>query len=1089
MRTTERGWRCGDREGSGIVNRPRKRSARLIKDDVLASMGAPLDDSSARDDGPYLVVVRESDDSQAAQMRGLLQDIVHHCETRQPIANGQDLLGLGVKPFNDPDSYGGGRFKGASGAAPKGGLWRIGDTWVFFWLGTAAGSDEDGLNDFTVHLASTITSIKPRRLYMAVFSRMVRSLEHQEMLWKAIKEVGVESYHEKNDQIFFNQEDAHARWLNLAARSEQERVEGRARLRRNDASHVRENRFPYPGGRMALGWARDTSGHVIYVGPTDSLRQLIAILADPDLTARQLADAILTLRIGNSNMSPLGVWSFIPKKRGVKNPPAKRWAAWAASKNTHLTLFGMSEAWEHNRWTLRERLESGWDLVPDQNKRQDSEGVWWQITKSVLPPSPTLGTADEFERIRTNGRLWGALNTRPGTSDGRRILIDGPTNPVMGNFRLVSGTQPVNGVRQTVMLRAAEDLPHLGLARGDWAGTLVHPRLRTAVAEAIYTLATTGAEPQNRTDNAFGAIDVLARIGGASLIDFRERHVAPALERLWQAATSPEGWQAGLAREAATSSSPDQVPAVVNGDLIAGVIVALESGEPLTGKDVSLIDALVTNRRWTIEGHDAILTFDFLTTGSSGGLRFKDLALRLSIDHESKPVAEAALDADARQWMTEDTGFLDIGVPNRAKRRQRVVKVILDHVQAPHDKTVTPNLARLIGWHPLTEARSTFWSQTSGTLQGGAADPWQTRVLKTYTNPSLDWPPNVGWLRPDRVGDEVWTKIAPILTTGPSTADALITAVLDDDGEHAARGRINRLIGYGDLTCSPSKKISTDKESWATTVISAHRCATSGCPGYQTILLRVPENPAGRLCHQCLRTPDKPAVRFPEAYRDLDIAHIRALSGFDSEKDRRLPPPADDNDFTFDEPAARAAAIRLIAHGATRRKVHSWDLTLDCTHTPHWRERSAGLKSPWHVLRQKVGDEQAKSLISQAEFAFSELIGLDPEVDDPGLLLAGHSSDWLRRATNQGIDVEANNVVDSIRLKVVAAERLGDPDLALSRLPDSSRKQGGTSRHTSASRRISAAARNADTTQERHLRTVGRVGFEPTTCRIMSPLL
>jgi hypothetical protein len=131
-----------------------------------------------------LVCVRESDESDHILMEGCIQHTLSHCSA---LPGHQQASELGIAPLSSPGDF--------SGMFPvlelrhrrsRAVLFLLGSTYFLYSEGSAAKTNVDGENNFTMMLLAVLERLRPVNVHIVALSRLVRSFEHAGLVQSAI---------------------------------------------------------------------------------------------------------------------------------------------------------------------------------------------------------------------------------------------------------------------------------------------------------------------------------------------------------------------------------------------------------------------------------------------------------------------------------------------------------------------------------------------------------------------------------------------------------------------------------------------------------------------------------------------------------------------------------------------------------------------------------------------------------------------------------------------------------------------------------------------------------------------------------------
>jgi DNA invertase Pin-like site-specific DNA recombinase len=282
---------------------------------LLATGGAGLsEDAEGEWRADHLVVARESDAWDLQLLEGMIFQTLGHYDA---IPGRDSLLKLGVGPVRKTPAGGYLIVEGKSRAV----LFEHQGTWCLYSQGSAASADgPDGDNGFCRILERVLEELRPRHLYIATFSRLVRNSEFAGgVMAAARKHVGVLHCREmtdlrpgdERDRIFFTM---------LTMFSDMERTQQMTRLTLGLLAKAHRGEFLDGPRAVPLGY-RMLPGHRVVVDPRARhvVDRLLRLLAEPGLTALDIARAMEPTELAPPAVTGDG-WAYKPAHGGEWGP-------------------------------------------------------------------------------------------------------------------------------------------------------------------------------------------------------------------------------------------------------------------------------------------------------------------------------------------------------------------------------------------------------------------------------------------------------------------------------------------------------------------------------------------------------------------------------------------------------------------------------------------------------------------------------------------------------------------------------------------------------------------------------------------------
>lgn len=235
----------------------------------------------------HLVVVRESPQYGYVLMEGMIGQTVGRL---LHLPGADDVLAAGIEPVRGTGPFRTFEYRKHGTTAV---MFEHENVLYLYSLGSAAKANiDDQENAFIELLIDVLEHYRPRNVYVATFSRLVRSTEFAGRLQRAMN-AHVDVIHSGDQQIRPKTTDGKIMWSMLALIADMERDLIVQRLFAGTCN-------AYQRGRWVLNDEAVPPGYVLdpvtkKVSPDESLvepvRLLLTMMADPTLTSRQVMDA------------------------------------------------------------------------------------------------------------------------------------------------------------------------------------------------------------------------------------------------------------------------------------------------------------------------------------------------------------------------------------------------------------------------------------------------------------------------------------------------------------------------------------------------------------------------------------------------------------------------------------------------------------------------------------------------------------------------------------------------------------------------------------------------------------------------------
>lgn len=243
----------------------------------------------AADDGriDHLVVVRESPQYDYLLMEGMIGQTVGRL-THLPGA--EEVLAAGIEPVHGKARFRTFQYRKHGTSAV---MFEHHGVLYLYSLGSAAKANiDDRENAFVELLIDVLEYYRPRNVYVATFSRLVRSTEFAGRLQRAVN-AHVDVIHSGEQQIRPKTTDGKIMWSMLALMADMERDLIVQRLFAGMCNAYQRGRWILNEEAVPPGYVLDPESRTVMADPTmvEPVRLLLTLMADPTVSSRQVVDA------------------------------------------------------------------------------------------------------------------------------------------------------------------------------------------------------------------------------------------------------------------------------------------------------------------------------------------------------------------------------------------------------------------------------------------------------------------------------------------------------------------------------------------------------------------------------------------------------------------------------------------------------------------------------------------------------------------------------------------------------------------------------------------------------------------------------
>jgi hypothetical protein len=847
-----------------------------------------------------LLVVRESDEGAKLLMEVMIQ---RTCLLRPDIPGCREMAAAGLDPLLHPDRYGASEVRKGRNRSV---LFTRDGTMFFFWMGSAASiNTPEGENLFSNYLVEVIRRFRPRSLYVAAFTRLVRSGALSKDLGRVCQELRV-TIHYPGGTIEPWTPMGEALWAFQTTFASMERNEIVNRNLLGMIASGMRGGCPFGPKGLPPGYLLDKDR----VRPVESMRtevgRMLLILADPTLSYTEAA-----ARLGECGIRrPLLAFGSDLNAADARDPAT-----------VIRSLLKWTDLYETGTWTMqRKNPLPGLDLVGPIVVQRDEDGDPGTLSIPFQWGLPDGGWAppEVFSLLRARQQLDSERSAREGGgSTGSR-----PRKPFAGlcewsddewDWHLDTNGDGLYRLRR----RRTVTVPESTNGKPGWAdstttGDVVdrftckafHEAFVDAVVEALATgvpgvleegfvIELERAMHVVRTDGATVLADIDGRINDARLrirrcldLAAADEHLADELlEAAGRAKKELRRLEKERERHVAAVSAPASPVVRTDADHVARVLAALAAVDGVTDGVVGeALKVLLLDLRFgdRLDGTRAF-TFRLRLPAEGGLFELGPITGRVPVKDQPHPSVasrggKAAVAKRIDDLLRQGTGaqaILDELRISPTYLRNAATGLLAGTPVTRHA------LNCLIG-APIDELRSTVWSQLrrgaalpervtpgwvdTALLPDGVSAEWAAHTMNVYlgvdrpiTRPQ--WAISAG-LRTDAV--------AHTLAVGGTTTLAELSVAI----RHAlTRPKIAVFTEYDPCGATWMPVLvrvgDWDRDSQHRRLAPTNQVSCVTCPhcaALATKVIQVPEATRNLLCAGCGRMPEPNSPVFPEPY-------------------------------------------------------------------------------------------------------------------------------------------------------------------------------------------------------------------------------
>lgn len=253
----------------------------------------------------HLVVARESDEFNCQLLEGMILQTLYEYEDRIPGA--QDLKAIGVDPVRRPDAY---NARVIEEGGTRAVLFEFKGTWCLYSQGSAAKADSGSDNGFCKILTAVFAELRPRDVYIATFSRLVRNQVFAGEVMKSASD-HVDTIFCREMPLDLRSEKSRFLFGVLAAFSDLERSSQMMRLALGQlASHDRSE-WLHGSASVPPGYILIDRKVVPDARARHVVQALLSALAEPNSSTESVISALVELELASPTQTG-GGWAYRP---------------------------------------------------------------------------------------------------------------------------------------------------------------------------------------------------------------------------------------------------------------------------------------------------------------------------------------------------------------------------------------------------------------------------------------------------------------------------------------------------------------------------------------------------------------------------------------------------------------------------------------------------------------------------------------------------------------------------------------------------------------------------------------------------------
>lgn len=329
-----------------------------------------------------LFVLRESSLSAEHELASLASIVLGRHDYRSGVA---ELIDAGVTPLREPSRWSGKRLaEGPEGAMS---LIRVGDSWVFYALTSAAKGSEGGDNPFTEALAKVIRDLKPHVVVTGSMSRLVRHEHHVSNLVKAFTDVKPILECAERVLYFGRDPNAGSLFIELATHAIRDRTFIVSRLETGRIAATSRGLYPFPEATLPIGYKRGPDRRIVLGEPRQqaAVRRAFQLLADPTVSMDQVAAVLVASQAFETRKKGSGG----SERHALNHKLAQAWVR---------RLVDRVDTWDSGVHVMRVAVNT---LLPDVVALDEAPGPSQaQYTFELPVPEGGWATAADFAAVR-----------------------------------------------------------------------------------------------------------------------------------------------------------------------------------------------------------------------------------------------------------------------------------------------------------------------------------------------------------------------------------------------------------------------------------------------------------------------------------------------------------------------------------------------------------------------------------------------------------------------------------------------------------------------------------------------------------------
>lgn len=261
-----------------------------------------------------LVVARESDTSDLPLLEGMVaQTLERH---RASLRGVDRLLELGVTPVRDENVRlsVGGHERNRLGS--KAVIFSVDGTVCLYSRGSAAKDETEAReNGFVSILCETIEELRPVNIYVATFSRLVRSFRQSSPVQAAIENAGSTLHYGEGQTLNFSADSSYLHWSMMVAFAAMERDSVVNRMMLGRVGKHRQGKWILGPSAVPMGYVLDADKRLVVderPGVRSAIHKAIRLMGDPLVGTRELALALAGIGVQPPGRTRGSAWDYDP---------------------------------------------------------------------------------------------------------------------------------------------------------------------------------------------------------------------------------------------------------------------------------------------------------------------------------------------------------------------------------------------------------------------------------------------------------------------------------------------------------------------------------------------------------------------------------------------------------------------------------------------------------------------------------------------------------------------------------------------------------------------------------------------------------